>query len=292
MKILITGGSGFLGKVLKQNLTQDHKVFSLGRSSTNDIPSDLNDQNMALPEVDMVIHAAGKAHLLPKTAEEEADFYRVNEEGTINLIHQLPKVPKSFIFISTVAVYGEEEGVHIDETHALNGNTPYAKSKINAENFLKKWAEKENVSLLILRLPLVVAKNAPGNLGAIIKSIQKGYYFRLGEGAARKSMVLAEDIAIAIPSWVKFSGTYNLTDGNHPKLSELDAWIAKQLGKSIRKMPIGPLKALAKIGDVISFFPLNSYRLNKLNHELTFSDKKAKQEIGWKPRAVVGNFNP
>ena len=90
--------------------------------------------------METVIHLAGKAHIVPRTNEEIKTFYDVNYQGTVNLCKSLELVgiPKSFIFVSTVAVYGCEEGENIDETHPLNGTTPYAKSKIMAEKFLQK----------------------------------------------------------------------------------------------------------------------------------------------------------
>ena len=75
------------------------------------------------------------------------------------------------------------------------GGTPYADSKIQAEELLREWGKLNNVNMLILRLPLLVGENPPGNLGSMIRAIKKGYYFRIGDGSARRSMVLAEDIA-------------------------------------------------------------------------------------------------
>lgn len=83
----------------------------------------------------MVLHACGKAHIVPRTEEEKQAFFDVNYTGTIHLCEALERVggPKALIFISTVAVYGYESGEMITEEHPLNGDTPYAKSKIMAE---------------------------------------------------------------------------------------------------------------------------------------------------------------
>jgi len=74
-------------------------------------------------------------------------------------------VPESFIFVSTVAVYGCETGEDIDENHPLKGNTPYALSKIQAEKFLTEWCHTNNVKLGIIRPSLIAGPNPPGNLG-------------------------------------------------------------------------------------------------------------------------------
>ena len=84
-------------------------------------------------------------------------------------------VPKALVFISTVAVYGCEFGDLITEEHPLNGDTPYAKSKIMAEEYLSEWCKKHGVSLGILRPSLLAGKNAPGNLGAMVNGVRKGF---------------------------------------------------------------------------------------------------------------------
>ncbi|PZX47668.1 NAD-dependent epimerase/dehydratase family protein [Algoriphagus chordae] len=292
MKILLTGASGFLGKAIVASLAKDHELISLGRSSSNAIRADLSTEVPSLPEVDLIIHAAGKAHVIPKTAEEKQEFFDVNEAGTVNLLKGITANPKAIIFVSTVAVYGKETGKKLEETAPLLGDTPYAQSKINAENSVKEWAESNAVNYLIIRIPLVVGKDAPGNLGAMIKAIKAGYYFRLGSGEARKSMVLAADIAKAIPMWTDKSGIFNLTDGAHPSLAELDEYIADKFGKKVKKLPLSFLKIIGKLGDYIPGFPLNSYRIDKLSNELTFSDQKARRALDWKPSSVIGTFIP
>jgi len=290
MKIILTGASGFLGKEILNVLESQHQMITLGRSVSNDLVCDLSKDIPLLPKSDIIIHAAGKAHVIPKTSEEKDEFFKVNEEGTHNLLKGIQELPKLFVLISTVAVYGEEQGEKISETHPLNGETPYARSKIKAEKLVQDWGESQSVNVLIFRLPLIAGSNPPGNLGAMIKAIKGGYYFRLGDGKARKSMVLGKDIAIAIPGLLKKSGIYNLTDGFDPSLRELDQYLADSNGNSVKSFPIKPLEILAKIGDFIPIFPLNSYRVNKLKNELTFSDEKARNELNWNPSPVIGNF--
>lgn len=291
MKILLTGASGFLGKILKEELTPFHEIITLGRKPENDISNDLRKEIPEVPEVDMIIHAAGKAHVIPKTEQEKKEFFKVNEKGTENLLKSIEKInPKIFILISTVAVYGKEKGENIDEEEPLFGDTPYALSKIKAEKLVMEYGERNSIKTLILRLPLIIGPNAPGNLGAISKAIQKGYYFRLGKGEARKSMVLASDIGQLINRWNGEDGVFNLTDGFHPSLSELDTYMAKKSNKKVRSVSPEFLTIISKVGDFIPGFPLNSYRLRKLSDSLTFSDSKARQELNWKPKSVIGNF--
>src|SRR3546814_106794 len=201
---------------------------------------------------DIIIHSAGKAHSVPRTTKEEKEFYAVNYQGTINFcdaINKLENKPKAFVFISTVAVYGLEEGIDINESNVLNGTTPYAKSKIQAEKYLLEWAKKNGITLSILRLPLIVGPNPPGNLGSMIKGIKTRKYLSIGNASAKKSMVWAEDIAKLIPNLAKTGRTYNLTDGYHPSFGELEKEISRCLGiNGTCKIQLWTARVLGKIG--------------------------------------------
>ncbi len=201
-------------------------------------------------------------------------------------------IPKNFVFISTVSVYGLEKGENISEEFPLNGSSAYAKSKMRAEEWLSEWAVNNEINLLVLRLPLVVGPNPPGNLGAMINGIKTGRYFRIGLGNARKSAVLANDVGHIIIRSIGKKGVYNLTDGYHPSFGELEELIATQLGKKPpRSIPLNLVKILAKAGDWIGGeFPINTLRLEKITSTLTFSDEKARKELGWAPHRVIDEF--
>jgi nucleoside-diphosphate-sugar epimerase len=295
MKYLLTGVNGFLGKYLVKSLKYQGDLIQVGRSSSSDIFADFSNEIPPLPEADMVVHAAGAAHFIPKTPEEKALFHTVNVKGTQKLLNRLSEntnLPKTFVFISSVAVYGQETGHLIKEDAPLLGKTPYAVSKIKAEELILDWGKKYDVATFILRLPLIVGENALGNLGAMQKAIQLGYYFRVGKGESQKSMVLAEDIARLIPGLVDHEGgIFNLTDGVDPKISELDSAMASQVKKTVKVIPLAFIKPFAKLGDKISLLPINTYRLEKLIGQLTFDCSKAKTELNWTPRSVLNWFS-
>jgi len=290
MKILLTGSTGFLGKAIKEIIPVDD-LITLGRHDCN-IIADISVDFPILPPVNYVIHAAGKAHLVPKTEKDKYDFHLINVIGTQNLLKALEhNLPESFLFISSVAVYGKSTGILINEEEELTAIDSYGKSKIEAERLVKKWCSKNGVRLSILRLPLVVGPNPPGNLGAMIKGIQKGYYFNIAGGIARKSMVSRIDVAKIIPKALEVGGVYNLTDGYHPSISELSHHIAMQFEKKILvNVPLWVARILAKTGDLLGRkSPLNSNKLHKLTANLTFDDSKARRDLSWAPKPVVVN---
>jgi nucleoside-diphosphate-sugar epimerase len=286
MRIALTGSTGFLGKYIREALQQE--VITIGRNQSNDMVWDFQVPTPEFPCFDRVVHAAGKAHSIPKTKAEAGEFFAANLVATKNLLHALEKCPpKQFVFISSVAVYGVDAGENITEDEPLNGTTPYAKSKIDAEHAIKIWCAQHQCKALILRLPLITGTNPPGNLSAIIRAIKKGYYFRIGAGEVRKSMVSALDVAALISQAAEAEGTYNLTDGLSPSIADVDRHLATLLGRKVKALPISFFGIFARIGDLIPGFPLNSLRLKKLCGALTFDDNRARKELGWKPSSAL-----
>jgi GlcNAc-P-P-Und epimerase len=150
-RILVSGSSGFLGSCIHEFfVNENYEVIKAGRSLESDIKIDLSLNKLDNIDVDYVIHVAGKAHVIPKTEEEKREFFNVNYIGTYNLLHGLGTAKLvSIIFISTVAVYGKEVGELIDEKSPLLGNTPYALSKIQAEELIVDFGLTNNIKNVV-----------------------------------------------------------------------------------------------------------------------------------------------
>lgn len=294
-KLLFTGGTGFLGKNVMPLLQKDYEVTTCGITPEDMIQANLVVSAPELPQqYDIVLHAAGKAHVVPKTEEEKKLFFDINYQGTVNLCKALERVgvPKALVFISTVAVYGCDYGEMITEEHPLNGETPYAKSKIMAEEYLGKWCSEHGVVLGILRPSLLAGKNAPGNLGAMVNGVRKGFYMNIAGGKVTKSVLMADDIARLLPLVAEKGGTYNVCDTRQPSFGELSVSVARQLGKHKPiSIPYWLAWCMAMVGNLLgSKAPINSYKLDKMTQNLTFSNEKARIELGWNPLDVLENY--
>ncbi len=293
---LLTGSTGFLGTYIKSELDKKgYKTITLGRKKT-DIIHDLSE---GAPKItghfDYLIHCAGKAHVVPKTEKEADLFYSTNFMGTLNLldgINQNGSNIKCIVFVSSVAVYGVNEGVNINETFPLLATDPYGKSKISTEKAIEDYCNANNVKCCILRLPLIAGDNPPGNLGSMIRAIKKGWYLSIGNADARKSIVLAKDVASLIPNLFEKSGIYNLTDGYNPTFRELELAIALYLNKRVPLIiPQFMANFMAKTGDFLGKgSPFNSIKLRKIQSTLTFLDEKARKELSWKPHSVIDYY--
>ncbi len=286
-RVLLTGSSGFLGKYIRDEFNSEDLEI-LNRISTGDYNFDLS-QNV--PEFsnrfDLVIHNAGLAH----TAI--GNFFEVNVQGTRNLLKGLSKSPPNhFVFISSVSVYGRNEGEYLSETCPVLATDQYGMSKIQAEAEIIEWCLYHQVGCTILRLPLVVGFNPPGNLAAMIKAIKKGFYVNIAGGQAKKSMVLAEDVAKFILPASHVGGIFHLTDGMHPTFDQLSHVIARQVNrKGIFSIPLILAKLLARLGDLLGTnAPFNTAKLVKITSNLTFDDSLAREKFGWSPRSVLENF--
>ena len=294
-KLLFTGASGFLGTHLKPLFQIIFQVKTMGLMDEDDYKVNLA---TTIPDIqekfDVVLHAAGKAHMVPKTESEKKAFFDVNFQGTVNLCKALENsgVPKAFIFISTVAVYGLENGENITEHHPLNGDTPYSLSKIQAEKFLTSWCNQYNVTLGIIRPSLIAGPNPPGNLGSMIQGIKTGKYLSVAGGNARKSVLMVDDISRLILQLIEKGGVYNVCDDSQPTFRELEILISKQLGiKTPISIPYWLAKSMALVGDLIGKrAPINSEKLKKITETLTFCNEKAKRELNWEPLNVLENF--
>ncbi len=261
------------------------EVVGLGRGTDSDWHFDLGSGVNEFPRkeegteaIDLVIHAAGLAHRVPKTESEKQQFFDINVEGTRRLLRALKdsgNVPKRFVFISTIAVYGEPMDADVcvppypgeADLEALD-LTPYGLSKWKAEQWVWDWCRQEGVEASIWRLPLIVGENAPGNLGAMENAIRKGYYFRIENSYARMRYyvdieALGSRVLALLDGNGADAGTLNVISGEK-SYGDFEDEIAAKYGKKVRSIPMWMVRLAAKVGDVVPGFPLDSYRLKKL----------------------------
>jgi nucleoside-diphosphate-sugar epimerase len=295
MNILLSGYSGFLGRNIYRNLSNYHTLFKIGRSKESDFLFDFkNLENIKFNNnFDLVIHCAGTSSNKNVNITTSDIYLNFNVYGTINFLKLLEinnKLPKYFIFISSVSVYGLEKGVMISESNPLLANDSYGLSKIYAEKIITEWCTKHNIICTILRLPLLVGIDPPGSIGDMINGIKKGLYFNIYNNFAKKSVLHVDDVCNALINVSNYGGIYNLTDGYNPSIYEISRLISRQLGKNKPLiLPYFFVKIFAIFGDIIKL-PINTNKLNKLVNTLTFDDSKAKKVFGWNPSPIINKF--
>jgi len=190
----------------------------------------------------------------------------------------------NFVFISSVAVYGENYGLEISESSILAPKSNFGRSKRYGEIQINKWAQENDSNFLCLRLPLVLGRNPPGNLGKLIHSIKEGHHVYLYGNKARKSVVFSSDVSCFIEKWLlksnKKSGAINLANMTTPTFNWIEQAIANDSQVSFyTKIPIGLFWVL--IVFIRKNFGISVPIIGKLFYPLTFSDSLARQEFGY-----------
>lgn len=276
LKLFLSDPNDPVGQILY--LTSKNEGYEM--VNRDDIESDVIIHNREEPEHNL--------------NDDDADvFNRINFEGTKSLCAAIDKwavKPSTFIYLSSVSVYGSKGDELITENHPLNGSTAYAKSKILAEDYLIEWAYETKITLCILRLPKIIAGDkSPGVLGEMIGAIRAGNYVRIGSGNNRKSALWTADIISLIPKIPAIEGIFNLTDGYHPSFKELEGLITNSLDKkTFFRVPYLFAKPIAWAGSLMgNKASLNIEKLEEVTSTLTFDDQKARTVFDWKPSNVL-----
>jgi nucleoside-diphosphate-sugar epimerase len=215
MKVLVTGGSGYLGKHVVEHFGAD----DFSRRSGRDV---LNGHDTAeVSEYDLVIHLAARLDKDPEAAEE---VFLTNVEGTVNVLKNVRK-GAAFIFASTKDVYGRfaDNFAEVPETcpTIYSGQSALEWSKLIAEHYVEYYAHTNGFRSCIFRLSTVYAPPSDGNtpnfVGSFADAINMGQAIRLpGAGRPVRDIMHVNDLSAACEAFgdsVIRHGTYNVGGG-------------------------------------------------------------------------------
>ena len=265
MKILITGQNGFIGKALFNLLKQQgHQVRGTVRNenkieegldviAVGDIGS-TTDWSTALKGIKTVIHLANRAHVLNDQATDPLTIFRgVNVAGTIQLAKQaLESKVKRFIFISSIKVNGEKtDKQSFSAEDKPNPQDPYAISKLEAENTLRKIAQKSSMEIVIIRPPLVYGQGVKGNFQRLSRLVELGIPLPFSSIKNKRSLIsldnLLQILSKAVIDPAVANQTLLVSDALDLSTPQLIKKIANSIGKPARLFPF-PIKLLKVIG--------------------------------------------
>lgn len=296
MNILITGIHGFVGSNLVEALKKEHTIYGLDIvSPLKDgvrftFPWDFLDKPGEIPEVDAIIHLAGKAHDTKNQSAAEV-YFKVNTDLTKKIFDWFLTQPKckKFIFFSTAKAAADRvEGVLTEDIKPAPVG-PYGESKIKAEEYiLSKMPTDKQV--YIFRPCMIHGPGNKGNLNLLYNVVRKGIPWPLGAFENRRTFTSVENICFAVNGVLTKdvpSGIYNMGDDEALSTNELIEEICKSLGKKahIWKLPKGLMNGAAKVGGWLHL-PLNPERLRKLTESYVSSNAKIKKALDIKKMPV------
>ena len=194
----------------------------------------------AFAGVDVVIHAAGLAHVFHNAEAQASRFMAVNEIGTKNVAEASVQAGvRHLVLVSTVAVYGGSRPDY-DENVPCYPKGPYAESKWRAEERAREIAQIGGMQLTILRLATLYGEGDPGNVARLIRSIEAGHFVWVGNGLNRKSLLHRDDAARACLAALNRSDDtlriYNVA-ATPCTMRQVVEEIADALGRRIRRLP-------------------------------------------------------
>jgi len=272
MKVLVTGGSGYLGVHVRGFFDADDFSRRTHRSVL-----DVYDVSR-VADYDVVIHLAAHLDKRPEAAEE---CFRTNAEGTANVLRHMQ--PNSvFIYASTKDVYGSHADGYeeVPETCATDycGQSALEWSKLLGERYVDYYAAQQNVRACIFRLSAIYARPTDGNESGFVthyvESVKRGWPIRLpANGTPVRDILHVDDFSRACRAFVDSSherGMYNLGGGKTNVVSMRD--IVDTVGRMIELQPV-----IGEDSEAPAPTPLNYVS------DLT----RVRAELGWQPTVGV-----
>jgi len=271
MNILMTGSSGYVGSSFINTFKEKYHFinFSLLRDNMDEFQ---------IEDIDTVLHCAALVH--QKRAYDYEKYYDINARYPVNLAKKAKEAGvKQFIFISTIAVYGEGKK-EINEETVCSPITPYGKSKLAAERELIELGD-QNFTVSIVRPPMVYGKNAPGNIASLISLVQRVPVLPFGGIDNERSFVSIDNLTYLIDKIIerKKNGIFLAADDEPLSTTRLIELIAKYQHKKVWLLRIPYFESLLK--------RLKPSLHKRLYESLKVNNYKTQTTLGYKNKVDV-----
>jgi nucleoside-diphosphate-sugar epimerase len=243
----------------------------------------------ALDCCELVVHLAGRAHQLrERAADPLAAFRAVNTAGTAALARQAASAGvRRLVFVSTIGVHGDtsREGP-LTEGSALAPHSPYAVSKLEAETALRDEAARSGLEVVVVRPPLVYGPGAPGNVGLLLRVLERGVPLPLAGVRNQRTLVdrrgLARLLALALVHPAAAGQTFVAGDAADVSTPEMIRALAAGLGRPARLFALPP-SALGTLSRLAG----RGATWRQLAGTLRVSSAHAQRVLGWEPTTDV-----
>jgi nucleoside-diphosphate-sugar epimerase len=260
---------------------------------------------------EIVFHLAGKVHALAEVAQDEMEYFRVNTKGTQNVLEASKAAGvRRFVFFSTIKAMSRDgdrlETIGIgmgkraianngplSETDGVEPDTPYGRSKLEAERLVLEGGYIPEP--VVLRLSMVYGAGAKGNVNRMLKAVSRKRFPPLPEFGNRRSMVHVHDVVqaavLAAQKREAIGHIFIISDGRAYSTRQIYECMCRFLNCPYPRwtVPKWSLRVLGFAGDAIGHlsgrrFVFDSASLSKLVGSAWYSSNKIKSLLGFSPR--------
>lgn len=274
MIAVVTGAAGFVGTHCVAALVDagvEVRALTRRADPPGDVPGvewrrfrgldDTAALDGALRGASAVVHLAARVHVMRETeASPDAAFGRVNVAGTGRLLAAMGAAGVGrMIFASSVKAVGERSDLPWTAATPAAPVDSYGRSKLAAEELVRAWADLDDRSAAILRLPLVYGAGVGGNFARLVELVLRGVPVPVPGHPNRRSMVYAGNVASAVAALVGQPGgggarIYFVADERPVSTAELVETIAAAAGRRARvvRIPVRAIRAIAGLGDLLA----------------------------------------
>jgi UDP-glucose 4-epimerase len=294
--ILVTGGAGFFGKILKNEILESgDRCLSL-----DILPDDDRHPNLATHQADLrdpaaldrvfgseridgVIHCAA---VLAHGSVDPRDLWTSNVDGTRGLAEAMRRHGvRDLVFTSTNCLWGESVGHPIREDETPNPVELYGRSKLAAEKAIREFPDLKSV---IIRCPTIIDFGRLGLLSILFEFIHEGRrVWTVGGGRNRYQFIYARDLANACILALKApeSDVFNVGSDDVKSLREVYEYVIRMSGSrsKVGALPLAPAIAAMKIAHGLRISPLGPYHYKMIAEDFLFDTSHIKQRLGWRP---------
>lgn len=297
LNILVTGANGFVGRALCPALrARGHLVRESvrvrndalqGAATEADVVevgdvTGSTDWSAALRDVQVVVHLAGRAHMIQDRTKALGAYRIVNLEGTENLARQaVQSGVRRLVFVSSVKVNGEATPSRpFTESDRPDPEDPYGITKWEAEQALAEVAAETGLEISVLRPPLVHGPGVKGNLLRLMDAVRQGRAFPLGAVHNKRSLLGLENLCAALMLCVEHAktGTYLLADKEPVSSPELVRILARAMARPVRMYAV-PLPLMELAAKLLKKQP----EFRRLTGSLEVDPTRIQTELGWVP---------
>ncbi|MEO0448310.1 MAG: SDR family oxidoreductase [Verrucomicrobiota bacterium] len=305
MKVAVTGANGFVGRRLCKSLRDEGHEVRGGTRTLGLLPAgvegvsgcELDPERFekgpwerCLGDVDVVIHAAARVHVMQDSAQDPLqEFRRINGEGTLAIARVAQEMGvKRFVYVSSIKVMGErtEKGNPFRVEDTPQPVDPYGQSKWEAEQGIQELCHDLGLEWSIVRPPLVHGKGAGGNLETVRKMIHRRIPLPVGAIDNRRDLVGLEnlcDLLREVASREEAVGqTFHVSDEEPVSTLELVRAMAAAMHRKVVLLPI-PSSMLS-----LGLAALGKRELgDRLLANLEVDVSHVRDRLGWQPKVSL-----